>query len=726
MGIGRKKLADALSSTLGGKMDVPDMQPALLGAYINGQKTIPVNGQPDYVWCRIGGNTSQQVKAFNQHAGGVAHHWDLPIIITRDQINPDIWKVAGRDVRKYGGWGASGNLPVSSPYIVPHGNDHSFSSQAGMGSDPVWVFKRQLMPLLPHPAPTGTMAIDIGADFYFFDGRFRWFPSTGTASLTSHLPTGAGNGRFVTIYIDGNSGNPAYLDGPEISALTPPADAGQYISIPTPDQGVAVAAVFLLSGSNRIGWGEIFDLRWPHSPVPGSGTAPAIYDDGALVAQTFHLNATRGINAASSGSFVEMTLDQGFSPTWTAQHTFQALTLFGGLVGMGNDLHVTGTVYSGAGSFVSEQGYFRGQYMDFHVQGSPPSAPPAGQGRFYSYDNRPYFRSAAGTSYDLSLVSAGVMNWDDGVPLATGTFIDWGDNLDVTISGSVVRVNAQAGGGGGGSGLGVMNWDDGAPLGTGTIFDWGRGLDASISGTVVSASSAAWNVPSLLNSTKSSADTPDDDFDGTSLDVKWTAVDGGAGTVSLLAGAGAGIYQVGGRNGWIQFLVGTSSGDGVTLRQDYTLPDGACIVAPLAFSIDWAAQPANNEVWLGIGVNDNDGGITAGAAGQTALVFFDTDANGWRTLAYDGSAVIGVDRTTRTAIAPMAYFRISRSGLNYDIFASSHGYSWTYLGRKTMSSAANNVWLFAECRATMANRVVCGCPWFRQGTALTPDPWSLL
>jgi hypothetical protein len=268
MGIGKKKLNEVLGETLSRKQDRPMEQPALLGAYINGQKTIAVSGRPDFVWCRIAGNTSQQVRAFNQHAGGVGHHFDLPIIIIRDSVNPDVWKVAGRDIRKYGDWGASGNQPYSSPYLPPHGNDHSFSSQSGMGIDPVWVFKRQLMPMLPHPHPTGSMSIDIGSDFYYFEGTYRWFASTGTASLASHLPTGAANGRFVTVYIDGNTGNPSYLDGPEFNALVPPIDPGEFIAVPSGNQGVPVAAVFLLTGSSRIGWGEIFDLRYPHVPVP--------------------------------------------------------------------------------------------------------------------------------------------------------------------------------------------------------------------------------------------------------------------------------------------------------------------------------------------------------------------------------------------------------------------------------------------------------------------------
>jgi hypothetical protein len=286
-GIGKRRLEEALEEVLGSKQDVARQVPAALGAYINGQKTIVVNGQPDYVWCRIRGNTSERVKAFNADPG-VGHHWDLPIILVRDPNFPDVWKVKGRDLRRYRDWGKSGNLPQSSPYLPPHGSDHSFSGQAGMGADPVWVFKRQMMPLLPHPQPTGSMAIEIGSDFYYFGGQYRWFASTGTPGLESFLPTGGTNGRFVTVYIDGASGNPALLVGEEINAVTPPIDPGDYIPIPSTGQGIPVAAVFLLTGTTRIGWGEIYDLRHPHTSVPvGAGAnrmvvgQPTSLGDGA-------------------------------------------------------------------------------------------------------------------------------------------------------------------------------------------------------------------------------------------------------------------------------------------------------------------------------------------------------------------------------------------------------------------------------------------------------------
>lgn len=312
MGTGEQLLEQALSETLDNKLDSPEEVPASLGAYINGQKTISVNDQPDYVWVRIAGNTSQRAKAFNSHAGGVASHWDLPIIITKDRINPDIWKVVGRDVRRYESWISSASLESSSPYLPAHGSDHSFSAMAGTGNDPTWVFKRQFMPMLPHPAPTGTMGIKIGSDFYYYGGRYRWFASTGTVDFTAQLPTGAANGRFITIYIDGETGNPAYLTGTEINTIYPPIDPGEFIPIPSSLQGVPLAAVFLLTGTSRIGWGEIYDLRFPNEPVQGTGSFLGTFDEGAFLGEIDELDFVgAGVSSAFAGGRTTVTISGG-------------------------------------------------------------------------------------------------------------------------------------------------------------------------------------------------------------------------------------------------------------------------------------------------------------------------------------------------------------------------------------------------------------------------------
>jgi hypothetical protein len=343
----RKRLQRAFSSLLGRKQDKPKLIPALLGAYFNGQKTITVAKRPDFVYCRLRGATSGEIQAFNDE---VAHHWDLPILVYRPSESPGQWKVWGRDTRRYESWGGDSYLP-------PHGRSHSFFGEEG--ADPVWITKRQYMPLLVHPDPTGTMSAYVEPDFYYLDGQYHWWPGSGTADLTSRKPTGSFNARYVTIYIDGSSETLDYIDGPEFNAYTPPPDPGDYITMP-PLGSIPLAAAYLLTGTRLLGWNEIYDLRQPEAPPPGTGT---------------------------------------FSPS------------------------------------------------------------------------------------DLPAPVIGVMGWDDGAPIGTGTTIDFGDELDVTLSGAVLRVDTNVTHPA--PQIGVMGWDDGSPLGTGTTIDWGDGLDATLSGSVL-------------------------------------------------------------------------------------------------------------------------------------------------------------------------------------------------------------------------------------------------
>lgn len=233
----------------------------------------------------------------------------------------------------------------------------------------------------------------------------------------------------------------------------------------------------------------------------------------------------------------------------------------------------------------------------------------------------------------------------------------------------------------------------------------------------------AGSVPDLLNSP---APGGGNDAEFTGAITPFTAIDGGSGTVTLNQGSGTGVYDTGTRSGWVLMQPGTASGENVLFKQDVTLADGACIVAYCAFALDEAGTAsANNEIALGIAVNDNDTGPFSGAAGQTLAAELDAEASGaMRIIAFDGTSSLGELPGSTTSVGGW-FVRIDRSGLVYRAFASRDGYAWSYIGTKTMGTAANNVWLFAICGATMATRIVVACPWFRFGTALAIDPFPL-
>jgi len=100
------------------------------------------------------------------------------------------------------------------------------------------------------------------------------------------LPTGAFDARYITVYIDGETGNPAFIAGDEFNFATLEPwggtflDPASYIPLPNASQGIPIAAVRLYTGSTTIGWGDIYDLRSPQQPLGTTGSFVNIYDEG--------------------------------------------------------------------------------------------------------------------------------------------------------------------------------------------------------------------------------------------------------------------------------------------------------------------------------------------------------------------------------------------------------------------------------------------------------------
>lgn len=430
---GRRRFQRAWQNELGKKADKPKLVPAMVGAYFNGQKTIKVSGREDFIWARIRGKTSEVVQVFNDI---IQPFWDLPILVYRDPNYPDIWKVYGRDISRYEDWGG-----VS--YIPSHGSQHAFAHGDNVGADVVWVFKRQFVPMLLRPGATATMSVYGEADFYYFDGSYTWFPGTGTEDLTSYKPTGGHNAKYATIYIEPSTNNLLVLEGPEFDAIWPPDDPGDMIAVPSPHVGIPLGAVLLMTGTNQIGWGELYDLRNIVSalPITGGFTEDDIvwpYDNIGV----YHLDDGTPLGTG----------------TWIDWGAYSDVSLSGTVLRVDYQIP-TGTID------VYEDSVFGAEIAGINFT-----------------DNIDV--SISGSIAHVGVPVAAIEVYDSGTYKADATRIDFQSNLNVSVSGTIVYVDGQAGGGGGGA-LGVMGWDDGVPIGTGTYIDFGDYLNATISGTVL-------------------------------------------------------------------------------------------------------------------------------------------------------------------------------------------------------------------------------------------------
>jgi len=224
----------------------------------------------------------------------------------------------------------------------------------------------------------------------------------------------------------------------------------------------------------------------------------------------------------------------------------------------------------------------------------------------------------------------------------------------------------------------------------------------------------------LLSSTKASADTPDDEFTETTLDVKWTAVSGSSGTVDpLIAGSTVTeVYDLSSRPGWLLLQCGTA--DSVSLRQDYTLPDGASIV--LAVSMPTGENSGGDNQSMALRLNDSN---TSSTAGEHVTIMIEQDSTAFNIQGNSDTDASGTEITSNVApLADMVFLRIMRSTLTYSCWYSMDGYSWSFVFEDTHADVADNVWITFVGATTLDYAPIAAIPWIRQGTN-DLDPWSL-
>lgn len=226
---------------------------------------------------------------------------------------------------------------------------------------------------------------------------------------------------------------------------------------------------------------------------------------------------------------------------------------------------------------------------------------------------------------------------------------------------------------------------------------------------------------------KPTTDTPDDEFDSTTLDAKWTAVTGSSGTVSLLETGEVQKYDLASRPGWLLMQAGSAANQKVELRQDFTLADGDSIQVAISLnsSSDGDMGIGADELWCGIALNDNDTGYDAG---EYNALFLNVSTNIIRLLHYDGTTVFGstspfADKGISIPIGHVIYLRFARSGSTVYAFWSADGSSWMAMGSEARTATATNIWLFKESVAAASEPVpIVAVDWIRQGTN-NLDPW---
>lgn len=280
-----KRLRNALSVYDLGKKDRDLLIPALLGFMLGGKKTVEVPGRNGFVYARIHGNNNEVVQVLNDRVSPV---YDLPVLIKRDEIDQNRYRVDSRDIARYNDWGSQ------APYLPRHGAQHSFQPDSGGGGDVSFIYGRQFMPLSITPSGSnGSMNVIVNSSAYYHDFQWKYAGNTGTSSFSGYKPTGS-NARMVLVYLD-EYGNPQLLGGSNYFAdgLTATSQILPYMPLMSKTTDIPLGGIRLVSGTSVILWDNIYDLRpfiVADSFIPTGSVGHTIQDDGVSLSNRSALN----------------------------------------------------------------------------------------------------------------------------------------------------------------------------------------------------------------------------------------------------------------------------------------------------------------------------------------------------------------------------------------------------------------------------------------------------
>jgi hypothetical protein len=432
------KLQQAFSQLDLSKKDIDNLIPGILGFTINGQQIVEVPGRNGYVYVRLRDNLNEVVQAYNDAISPV---YNLAVLLYRDEVDKTRFRIQSRDVGRYQNWGSF------SSYLPRHGTQHSFVPDASGGGDITWVYGNQFMPMLGLPSGSnGSMNVVVYEYPHYYNGSWQAAGNTGTSSFVGYKPTDT-TARMMLVYMDAY-GNPNIRAGSTYfaSTITGTSAVMPYMPGLLPNE-FPVCGVRLVSGTNKILWNNIYDVR-DHYGGQISNFYAKNDETFLVVTGSSNLSNERILTAGNNISFVDN--------------------------GPGGTFVINGAAGGGGGGstlLIYDDGVFKvtGTALDFDSNLSV---------------------SVVGTTAHISSVGGGIplLIYDNGVFRATGTSIDFGDNLDVAVTGSSVFVNASGGGIGGGSTLPIYNNSIFKTTGSAISFD--NSLDVAVTGSIAYVSSS--------------------------------------------------------------------------------------------------------------------------------------------------------------------------------------------------------------------------------------------
>lgn len=393
---GKRALTKATKSFSKEKVNTKTIYYGELGITLAGSQVVDVPNRDGFVFVRIKGNTSELIQALNS---SVPSSYGLAVLLHRDGQN---YKIIGKDDKAYANQGIQ--IPGGVYPLPRHGGQHSFAPELNIGADPVWVFSKQFMPLLPYPSGT-SMLLTLNSSFYEWEGSWRYAQTTGSANFTPYIPTITGSARMALLYITPSNNALNIAGGTPFSAdITDKNTLAQYIPDVDRNTSIPIAAVRLVTGTTAISWTDIYDMR-DFYIVGKRWEGIGIQDDGVPIGTGTILNFNNNLSSSVSNGVV----------------TINATAGGGGGGGIGVVAWDEG-IFLGTGTILN----FVGPNVDASISGSV---------------IRVFVTGSTGGSVSPP-VTGSVVVQDEGATLGSVTILNFvGNGIDVSVSGSVARVH---------------------------------------------------------------------------------------------------------------------------------------------------------------------------------------------------------------------------------------------------------------------------------------------
>lgn len=311
----QKQFVNTADGKFSSKQQRYERYSGFLGLYSDaGEKIVAVPNRAGYVYVRLLNDLSSSVQAYNDAA---LDKWGITVEVERTQGPKGyVWRVLGVDSSSV----ANITIAPGTPFLPRHGDQHSFNlgtTGTSTGSDPVWVYKEQFMPLNVVPTNPLSMSVVVNADTYKYGDQFKYFPTTQTADFSALVPGSVDLTRFLTVCLNAATNTLTYITGTVEASSTVITDPYDYFPVPTSADEVPLKGLMLRGLTTTIRWSNMFDVRTifdsgvPSTPlttnhifvgVGGVATDVAMNGDGTIISGSMLALINSGVTQGTYGS----------------------------------------------------------------------------------------------------------------------------------------------------------------------------------------------------------------------------------------------------------------------------------------------------------------------------------------------------------------------------------------------------------------------------------------